>query len=100
MSQRRATLPSKQEMMLRLNAIDDDIHLQQRLYPHLAESAGLEMVADSIAITVALSIFAFTRHKPVEVKNRVNMLAPHIVDAIVDDRVIAMDTKHSLMKVL
>ena len=94
------TLPNREEMLARLVKVSDNLHLQERFYPILLESAGQERVPQGVVMMLALAIHDHTEGMPPMMANLMYKQAPGFIDALVTDPEAAKEAKSLLQDVL
>ena len=100
MNKKTVTLPDRDEMLKRLLKVSDNSHAQERFYPILLQSAGRVLVAQGVVMMLTLAIYDYTEGMPPMMTNLMYMQAPHIIEALVDDKEIADQAKAFLQETL
>jgi hypothetical protein len=93
-------LPDHEEMITRLIKVDDNPHLQERFYPILLKAAGQKRVPQGIVMMLALAIHDYTEGMPPMMASLMYMKAPDFIDALINDTVVAEETKKLLQSAL
>lgn len=78
-------LPSSDEIMARLLAVDSNQHLKTKLYPLIAAKGGREFEPEGIALMVALAISDYTDGLPLIMHTLVTMRMKDFLAALIDD---------------
>lgn len=89
-------LPDKEEILSRLNNIAPDPYLDERFYPLIAQSAGLELVAEGIVMMFGLKIYDFMHsggQYPPIIEFTLSQLVPRFIDALIDNKTVAERAK-------
>jgi hypothetical protein len=85
---RTIVLPEEEDMLRRLQSVDDDPYMVQKLYPLILRHAGQEKQALGILLMLQLAICDFTEGLPPQLGTAVNMRLPNFVSALVDDETV------------
>lgn len=76
------TLPDKEEMLVRLTAIDDTPRLVKKFYPLLLEQAGQQKYRSGVELMVKLAIDNYTKDLAPAVATAMEMMEPDIIEAL------------------
>lgn len=87
------TLPDREEMMARLLRVNNDPHLEERLYPILLEHALQEKNGVGVVMMLTLAIADYSQHMPPVIHQLVMIQLEDFVRALIDDESILADAK-------
>jgi hypothetical protein len=87
------TLADKEEMLQRLNAVDDNAHFQERFYPKLLRDAGTQKVPMGVIMMLTLAIHDYSKGMPPMIAGMVSMRVPEYIDALIPDPKLAAEAK-------
>ncbi len=93
-------LPGRDEMLRRLLTINDSPHLQQKFYPLILKEAGIEADAQAIVMIFTLAISTYVQGLPQQVEMLMYVQLPHYIDALIDDKEVAVEAKVFLQDAL
>jgi hypothetical protein len=91
------TLPEREEMISRLEAVDPNPRLWASFYPNLLKHAGKEIMADNIAGMMAVAVAKLINAGYEELGLTImNGLATRLINALVDDPEVARRASFTL----
>lgn len=100
MSNKVITLPDSVQLLARLLEANNNDHLRERFYPMLLKEAGKNLAPTGIALMLVLAISDYTEGMPPSMTAIMYMMAPDLIDALVDDLDVAVETKAILQEML
>lgn len=78
-------LPSKEEIMKRLNSLNYDSHLTERFYPLIARNEFQPVNTFGINMIISLALEDYCKEMDTSVKAVMIMLIPQFIDKLIDD---------------
>lgn len=94
------TLPSKERMLERLIAVNDNTHLKERFYPKLLREAGNQKVAMGVVLMIQLAIHDYAQGMPPSVAVAMQLMVDRLIDALVEDAGVAQEAKEFYKKAM
>lgn len=99
MSDKTVLLPSQEEILQRLMAVNSDSHPRDNFYPLLMEEAGKRLTAEGVATKIQLAVEDYTKDTPIMsilLKRQMN----RFIDALCPDQEIAAEAKEFFREAL
>jgi hypothetical protein len=92
-SELRFNLPSREDMLAALLKVDDNSHMQQKLYPKLLKHAGEQKVPMGIVMLLQLAFVDYTEGMPRGMVNILNARMPEFIKALSPTEEVAKATQ-------
>ena len=84
-------IPNRSDLQARLLAVDNNPHLQEKLYPVLYESAGKDKCPEGVVMLLLLALYDYTRGIPPLMFTVMSMRADEFITALCGEDTTAAD---------